>query len=150
MRKISSSWTWWYKQVVPVIWFGFLAVFTCVWIPAVVRREVPAFTLLVPIGLAAFGYVIMRQLVFSLVDEVWIDGDDLVVRNRGEEARIPIADIVNVDSWGMSNPERIVLTLRTPSRFGGEIAFAPPMRLWPFSRHPVATELMRRAHRLDR
>jgi len=110
---------------------------------------VPAFTLFVPLGMAVFGYVLMRYLVFSLVDEVWIDGDDLVVRNRDEEDRFRIANIVNVDSSGMTNPERIVLTLRTPSRFGQEIAFSPPMRLWPFGRHPLATELIRLAHRLD-
>jgi hypothetical protein len=103
----------------------------------------------VPLGMAVFGYVLMRWLVFSLVDEVWIDGDDLVVRNQDDEDRFPITNIVNVDSSGMTNPERVVLTLRTPSRFGQEIAFSPPMRLWPFARHPLATELIRLAHRLD-
>jgi hypothetical protein len=149
MRKISSSSTWWHKKAFPTLWFGFLAVFACVWTPGVVRGQVPAFTLLMPFGMAAFGYVLMRYLVFSLVDEVWIDGDDMVVRNRDEEDRFPIANIVNVDSSVMTNPERIVLTLRTPSRFGPEITFSPPMRWWPFGRHPLAMELIRLAHRLD-
>jgi hypothetical protein len=27
MRRISSDWTFFYKRVFPVLWFGFLAVF---------------------------------------------------------------------------------------------------------------------------
>jgi hypothetical protein len=149
MRKISSKSTWWNKKAFPAMWFGFLGVFMCVLIPGVTQGQAPAFLLLWPLGLAVFGYVLMRELVFSLMDEVWIDGDDIVVRNRGEEDRFPISNIVNVDCSVMTNPERIVLTLRTPSEFGQEIVFSPLSRWWPFSRHPLATELIRLAHRLD-
>jgi hypothetical protein len=149
MRRISSSSTWWHKKAFPTIWFGFLAVFTCVWIIPVARGEVPAGTIFIPLGMAAFGYLLMRVLVFPLVDEVWIDGDDLVVRNRDEEDRFPITNIVNVDNSWMTNPEQIRLTLRNPSRFGQEIVFSPPIRWWPFGRHPVSRELIARAHGLD-
>jgi hypothetical protein len=149
MQRISSSWTWWHKKAFPVLWFGFLGVFTMGWIPGVVRQEVPAATLLIPLSMSIFGYVLFRALVFGLVDEVWIDDDHLVVRNRGAEDRFPITNIVNVDGSFMTNPERITLTLRAPSQFGNEIAFSPPHRWWPFGRHPVAKDLIRRAHQLD-
>ena len=35
----------------------------------------------------AFGFFIMKKLVFDLVDEVWDDGDTLLVKNRGQEER---------------------------------------------------------------
>ena len=35
-----------------------------------------------------FGYFVMKKLVFDLVDEVWEDGDSLVVKNRGQEGHI--------------------------------------------------------------
>lgn len=149
MRRISSKMTWWNKKAVPTLWFGFLAVFTCFWIPAVLQGQVPAFTLLGPIGMAVFAYLLMRALVFCLVDEVWLDGDDVIVRNRGEEDRFPIANIANVDCAFLTNPERITLTLRTPTHFGREIAFSPPQRLFPFGRHPIARELVARIHGLD-
>ena len=86
MRRISSRLTWWNKKVFPVFWFGFLGLFALAWIPAVIQQQVPAPTLLIPIGMAAFGYVLMRWLVFSLMDEMWIDENDVVVRNHGREA----------------------------------------------------------------
>jgi hypothetical protein len=97
MRKISSRWTWWHKKAFPVVWFGFLGIFTVAWIPGVVRQRVPAPTLLIPLAMMVFGYVLMRLLIFGLVDEVWLDDDHLIVRNREDEDRFPITNIVNVE-----------------------------------------------------
>jgi hypothetical protein len=55
------------------------------------------------------------------VDEVFDEGDSLVVRNKGQEERISLSDIscVNYMSpW-------VTLTLSKPSIFGAEIAFRP-------------------------
>jgi hypothetical protein len=145
MRRISTSLTFVNKRIFPGVWFGTLAFFTCMMIPAVFLRGEPIFILLVPIGMAAFGYFLMRALVFDLMDAVYLDGDDLVVRNRGDEERIPLARGINVNVTLMMNPERITLTLSEPSKFGSEITFSPPNRWWPFSRHPLAKELMLRA-----
>ena len=38
-----------------------------------------------------FGlYFMMKKFVFDLVDEVWDDGDTLLVKNRGQDVRIAI------------------------------------------------------------
>ena len=42
------------------------------------------------------GYFMFRRLVFDLVDEVWDDGNALVVRNGSQEERIALTDIKNV------------------------------------------------------
>jgi hypothetical protein len=84
-----------------------------------------------------------------LVDEVWMAGDMIVVKNRGQVDGFPISNILNVDTSFFSNPERIVLTLREPSLFGREIVFSPPRRLWPFCRHPIASELIHQIHAMD-
>jgi hypothetical protein len=149
MRPISSRWTWWHKKAFPIFWFAFLGLFSLAGLRGVIQKQVPALTLLIPVGLAAFGYILMRWLVFPLVDEVWIQEEELIVRNGDKEDRFPISNIINVDASQFANPERITLTLREPSTFGREIAFSPPTRWWPFSRHPIAQELLRRAHRLD-
>lgn len=149
MRRISSSLTWWHKKGFPAFWFGFLALFTVIWIPGIFLQQVPAPTLLVPVGMAVFGYLLMRWLVFPLLDEVWLEGDQIVVRNRGEEDRFPIANIINVQAELFVNPERIVLMLKEPCKFGREIVFSPPFRWWHLRRHPLADELMRRVHHID-
>ena len=63
-------------------------------------------------AMIGFGYFIMKKLVFDLVDEVWDDGDALVVKNRGQEERIALADIKNVSYSPFVNPPRVTLSLR--------------------------------------
>jgi len=99
--------------------------------------------------MAALGYVMMRWLVFPLADEVWIDGDDIVVRNDGQEACFPITNIIHVENSRFMNPERITLTLKEPCAFGSEIVFSPLSRLLTITRHPIAEELNCRAHGVD-
>jgi hypothetical protein len=91
----------------------------------------------------------MRLLVFPLVDEVWIEDNQIIVRNRGAEERFPITNIMSVETPLFLNPERVVLTLKEPCGFGREIVFTPSLRWWHFSRHPIAEELIRRAHDID-
>jgi len=48
------------------------------------------------------------------------------VRKGSEEARIPLTDIVGVKAPLFSRSQRyVVLTLRTPCRFGNEVSFLP-------------------------
>jgi len=147
MRKISTSLTWWHKRAFPAIMFGFLGVWTLAVLPAVINGQIPVLFLLAPFGMAIYGYILMRWLVFSLVDEVLIDEESIVVRNNGDEDRFPITNIINARASLFTSPEQIVLTLREPCRFGEKIVFSPELR-WrmPYTPHPFADELMRRAH----
>ena len=140
MRRISSDWTFFYKRVFPALWFGFLAVFVGI---GVVNGQGP-FVVIVPIAMIGFGYSIMQKLVFDLVDEVCDDGDALVVKNRGQEQRIALADIKNVNYSPFISPPRVTLSLRRPTVFGEQIAFCAPVRLVPFSQSPVIADLIER------
>ena len=44
--------------------------------------------IIVPAGMFVFGLYFMRKFVFDLVDEVWDDGDALVVKTRGHDVRL--------------------------------------------------------------
>ena len=140
MRRISSDWTFFYKRVFPVLWFGFLAVFVGI---GVVNGQ-GLFIVIVPIAMIGFGYFIMQKLVFDLVDEVCDDGDALVVKNRGQEQRIALADIKNVNYSPFVSPPRVTLSLRRPTVFGDQITFCAPVRLLPFSPSPVIADLIER------
>lgn len=146
MRRISSSNTFFHKRVFPVVWFGGLGLIavvgTCV---AVANRDPTALLALVPIGfMLFFGYVLMKLLVFDLVDEVWDNGDELVVRNKGQEERIPLAEIINISHPSFSNPPRATITLRQPCRFGKEITFSAQHTWFPFLKNATITELIER------
>lgn len=134
------------KRVFPAIWFGFLALFIAVpIILGLYRNSTPPIPfLLFPAIMAAVGFFIMKRLIFDLVDEVWEDGDSLVVKNAGQEQRIALSDIKNVSYSPFINPPRVTLSLRRPTVFGDEITFVAPARLIPFATSPLIKDLIDR------
>ena len=157
MRRLSSSSTYFYKRVFPVLWFGFLLVFFCValwaWLQPGTFDGAPtdAVFLLMPLFMAGVGFVLFRKLLADLVDEVALDGDWLLVKNRGERARVALADVMNVNSSLATNPRRITVMLRTESRFGRSFSFMPAgprSFLGALRPDPIALELIERVDAL--
>lgn len=113
------------------------------------KQEVDIQFLIVPVLMAVFGYIIMKLLVFDLVDEVLDAGGTLIVKNNKQEDRVLLSNIINVNHSTFTNPPRITITLRQPCRFGKEIAFSPVVSfsLLNFSllwKSPIANELIER------
>jgi hypothetical protein len=137
--------TFWYKRMFPIFWFGFLVLFIAV--PWTVNRgpaqALPTMFFVVPALLGVFGFFLMKKLVFDLVDEVFDDGDALVVRNRDMEDRIALSNIVNVSYSQFVNPPRVTLLLRNPGLFGERVSFCAPTRFNPFSSSPIVDDLIR-------
>lgn len=144
MKKISSGTTMYYKKIFPVIWFGFLALFVITGVASGAMTRDLSF-ILIPLVMAGFGYVFMKKLLWDLADEVFEDGDTLLVKQGGDQERIPLSNIMNV-SIGNSSPRRITLRLRNPGRFGNEVTFAPKQGLTfnPFAKNAVAEDLIMR------
>lgn len=153
MQRLSSTSTWFYKGLFPVLWFGFISLFFVIslWArfhPESVRGQPPdPMFLLMPLLMAAIGYFVFRRLIFDLVDEVWLDGDWLVVTNRGEKRRVALGEVMNVNATTTTNPRRITVMLRTETRFGSSFSFIPAGSrgfLSLFKPDPIATELIKR------
>jgi hypothetical protein len=146
MRRISSSATFFYKRMFPVLFFGLVLLFIAFGINAGLKSEqlLPLPLLIVPVLAAAFIYYVMKKLIFDLVDEVLDAGDALIVRNRGQEDRIALSDIMNVNYAPLVSPPRVTLSLRRTSAFGTEVTFCAPLRFVPFATSPVIDELIRR------
>ena len=154
MTKISSGSLIFMKRVFPIMWFGFLVFFVVATVvPSITRREPGDLVFfIVPVFMALIGYTVMKRFVWDLVDEVYDHGDYLVIRNRGDEARIDLADVMNVSVSTFVNPPRITLRLARPSRFGTEISFSPtrPFTLNPFAsfaKNEIAESLIVRVDR---
>jgi hypothetical protein len=146
MKRISSRSTFLTKRVFPTMWFGMTTGLLIV--PIVVsarsRVNVPILFWISPVLMAGIGYLAMKNLVFDLADEVWDAGSELVVKNKGQEARVALADIVNVSYSVATNPQRVTLTLRQPTAFGTEVTFAAPTSWVPFAKSPIIEELIKR------
>jgi hypothetical protein len=148
VKKISSGLTFFTKKVFPTIWFGSLAIFIGGTLAGGAEQD-DLMVLAGPIVMTIFGFILMKYLVWDLVDEVYDCGEFLLVRNRGEEERVALSNVMNVNSSTFSNPPRITLRLVNPGRFGSEIAFSPiaGLRLNPFAKNAVAEDLIVRVDR---
>lgn len=150
MQRLSSRSTFFFKRVFPAFWFGFLTLWIIGWTgSALASHNMKMLAVLPgPVIMAIFGYAMFKWLLFGLVDEVWLDGEQLLLRNKGQEARVPLANVMNVNASVLVSPPRITLSLRQPSTtFGNSISFMPAGRvgmLAAFKPNPIAEDLIRR------
>jgi hypothetical protein len=149
MRRISSKMTFFYKRIFPAFWFGFLILLLLLiavplFLGGAQNGPPPYPFLIVPLIMFGFGYFVMKKLVFDLVDEVWDDGETLLIRKGGQEQRVALRDIKNVSYSAVINPPRVTLSVRQPTTFGQQIAFMAPVRFVPFTTSPIINELIER------
>jgi uncharacterized membrane protein YobD (UPF0266 family) len=111
--------------------------------------------LLVGVGImTVYGICSMQASRQDCADEVFDCGDHLLVKKSGEEDTVPLSNIVNVNF--SKNPQnisaQITLRLASPGKFGTEISFAPPPRIYlrfP-PRNEIAEDLIVRAEQARR
>jgi hypothetical protein len=145
MRKLTSKTTFFHKRIFPFIWFGFLSAFLGVGLFANVSGHGPGIMfIVVPMFMAAFGYFIMKKLVWDLFDEVFDEGTTLLFRNKGKEIRVSLRDIKNVSYSTMTNPPRVTLSIRYKTDLGDELSFSPPASWIPFKKNKDIEELIDR------
>lgn len=146
MRPISSKMTFFYKRVFPFIWFGVLLLLIAFGLFTMSRGDLASNVpfLIVPVLMAVFGYRIMKKLVFNLADEVLDAGDALVVRSGGQEERIALSDIKNVNYSPYMSPPQVTLSVRRPTVFGDTIMFCAPVSMLPLRSSPIIAELVDR------
>ena len=120
MRPLSSKMTFYYKRVSPVIFFGVVLLMFGFGLISVLRdRQVSNVPfLIVLLLLAVFAYRFMKKLVFNLADEVLDAGNTLVVRSGGQEERIALSDIKNVNYSPYMSPPQVTLSVRRHTVFG--------------------------------
>jgi hypothetical protein len=152
MRRISSRMTFVNKRVFPTVWFGLLVFMTVPLALSIIRDTAPPplLAFVVPAIMIVGGYFLMRRLIFILVDEVWDDGNALLIKNRGGEERVALSDIKNVSYSPFANPPRVTLSLLRSTAFGDEITFNGPMRFMAFGGSPVIQDLIDRVDRARR
>src|SRR5262245_9998234 len=124
MRLLSSRYVFFRKRFLAWIWVPVLLLVYAG--PFIQAGHVPPLsfllsfylipTIFVLVALPA-GYFIIRKTVLNTVDEV-LDADDaLVIRNRKQEERIALSDIMNISYSPYLGVQRVTLTLRRPSTF---------------------------------
>jgi hypothetical protein len=148
MTTISSRLTFVHKRVLPGILFGALFAFFVIQLIDSDGRPNPYF-IAMAIAIGGFWILMLKLLIWNLVDEVEDHGDYLVVRNQDEQERIPLSNISGVSGTMMTNPPQVTLRLVTPGRFGSKVTFTPAMhfRFNPFAKPLIVDELRDRVDR---
>ncbi|MFY8274786.1 hypothetical protein AAEU32_11745 [Pseudoalteromonas sp. SSDWG2] len=142
MKQLSSHYTFFYKKVFPVLWFGFIGFF--MFNALMIRQEgdVEILFIVVPWGMAVFGYFMMKKFVFDLIDKVFDEGHCLLFVNGNKQVRVRLQDIINVNYELLTNPKRVTISLRNKTEFGAELAFVPKSSFLPFTKNKGIQELI--------
>lgn len=151
MTRISSRQTFFMKRVFPLLFLVILL--APVGIAFTVGRNPPPIQLyIMPLVLFPILFLVLRKLVWDLMDEVYDGGDYLLVKKGGKEDRIALSNIMNVSATMMVNPPRVTLRLVTPGKFGKEVSFSPvrPLSLNPFTKNAIAESLIERVDKARR
>ena len=134
-RYLSSSLTFVYKVLFPVVWgggFGFGTAF-------LFRRGAPeAWGFLVAwlIAMAVFVWMLVPLKVVST------DGRSLLISNYVRSATIPLSDVEDVREFRWVNINPITIRFRSDTAFGRKISFMPTSDwLALFRGHTVTKEL---------
>ncbi|HEY0940837.1 MAG TPA: hypothetical protein VGE08_12120 [Steroidobacter sp.] len=152
MKKISSGATVFYKRLFPLLWFGFAGFVSVMALRDGLVQKGQWMFLVMPILVGLIGFVIMRQVLWDLVDEVHDGGDYLLIRKGDEQERVPLKNIMNVSATTHINPPRVTLRLVTPGKFGTEVTFTPARKTsFSFStKNPIVDDLIVRVDRARR
>ena len=89
---------------------------------------------------AIISYGAIKKVALELVDEVFDEGNSLLVRDKGQEERISLSDISSVSYMA----SRVTLTLRKSSIFGAEIAFLPKTGFATFIKSAEMKDLIKK------
>lgn len=151
MTRISSKQVYFLKWIFPVLFLAVMLVPIGIGL-AVPRNPPPIAIFLMPLVMIPILFLVLRKFVWDLMDEVYDDGDYLLVKKGDKEDRIPLSNIMNVSATLMVNPPRVTLRLVNPSKFGKEVSFSPvrPVTLNPFARNTIADDLIERVDKARR
>jgi len=145
MKRLASRATYYQKRIFPIVWFGILGLIVCgALVTGVVKSGLGIIFILVPASMAAIGYLVMKKLVFDLIDEVYDEGETLLFREKGKEVRVSLADIKNVSYSWMMSPPRVTLSIRYMTELGDELTFSPPASFIPLRKNSEIEELIDR------
>ena len=145
MNVISSSLTFYFSRVFPTVWFGVLGCFA---VGLIVTGELTKnyFVLLHLVFMFGLGFVIMKKLVWGVVDKVEDHGQHLKISKSGVEIDVKITDIDNVSVTTLQNPPRVTIRVNVITPLGQDITFFAKMGsvFNPFAKCTVADDLLDR------
>lgn len=117
-----------------LLWFGFIAFFDIMWM--INSRGSLVSVIGIPLlvsGIGSAAFMLAGSQMADACDEIWLDGDSLVVKHGGGESRVALRDVVDVSSHIFKSGLQIRLALRKgTSGLGDSISFMAGGARGPF------------------
>lgn len=150
-KLISSGSSTFYKRMLPALWYGIVIVIAVsLWKLSQTEPRIGLWIMVFPVFMLAMFHFLARSLLAGLVDQVWDNGNELIVVNEGHVEHVPLREIMNISYSGFTNPKRATLSLRHPGRWGASFGFVPvrsSIRILSLGTNQMIEELIRRVDR---
>jgi hypothetical protein len=142
-EKLSSSWTFFYKTVFPILWISLFGSGTLMlWLVKFDKLHQPPTAMkweFFFIWLVGSGFILRLALRLKAVT---LNGDSLIIENYNQKVTVPLSYINGISESRFINPKTIKLNLYPPCILGEEIVFIPKSGFFnPLSQHPIVRRL---------
>ena len=124
MKKISSDFGNFFKYVYIVIYIVLFPLFWLVLQPSWYPQKLEMAVILSDIAVVATA-LFLYLFLWPIVDQVFDEGDTLLVKRRGTILRIPISEAESINQRFLDF--RVLLNLKQSCRFGKKVIFFPAL-----------------------
>jgi len=143
IEKLSSSWTFYYKVVFPIVWISGFGIGTLLlWLGKFDQPETAPAEMK---WLFLFGWLVGSGFILRLalrLKTVTLNGDTLIIKNYSQVDKVPLSSINGISETRLMNPKMIKLNLYPPCVFGEKVVFIPKLKFHnPFGQHPIVKQL---------
>ncbi len=140
-NRLSSSYTFFYKLVLPIIQLIVTATFVFI----ILLNELE------------IGYVVIAMMIIALffslkysfpLKDVWLANDNIIVKSFSHKITIPFYSIVSIKENKWFNPHYVVIRLRSDTEFGQKIIFIPDRKsgdVFQFFKDSKVTQQLKQA-----
>ena len=150
-ERLTDGSTWYWSRVFPTLWSALLGVFVLlVWVGVLGDGTPPVAVKAAITGAWAGGSALFFHM-FRGLEDVWLDGDDVVVGDPARGTRVSLRDVRAVKESRLRQVKNITLELARPTPRGASITFVPKgikTFFFPYASSPVAARLQERKQRL--
>ena len=146
--KISRP-TFFLKKVLPLIAYSFLTTFLIVLILGTKGVFSKAILVIVHVFMFLFAHFLTKILFGDLVDEVYDEGEALLIKHKGKGIHVNIKDIVGISYPGIWQPNRMIFFFRNQTDLGLEVSFSPRMSMIPNIVHKDIKKLISRINEVQ-
>jgi hypothetical protein len=145
-EKLSSSWTFHYKWMVPALSLVICSV-ALLFKPWYASAKYADYSLFMKVGISFACLVVLWFVIRDArrLKEVWLDGDILIVKGYKAQVSIPLTQIEELKVKRLDQFGTVKVRLRTPQDWGDEFEFMPLLKFGKtFEKQPVVEMLRKR------